>query len=77
MIIDQYYLSVKGSLDRASHDTGLSIDEILDMVGLFTKTSHRHGQPRGQVIFKINRRGEEVYENRHHFTNKKYWSSDD
>lgn len=77
MILEQYYLSIKGNLDRASQDTGLSVDEILDMVGIFTKQSSRAGQTRGQVIYKINRKGEYVYEIRHHFTNKKYWSSYD
>lgn len=77
MILDQYYLSDSNNIHRACDDTGLSQDEIIDMLGYFTKQSHRAGLLRGKIVFKINRQGVEVYEIRHHFNNKLYWSSND
>jgi hypothetical protein len=69
MITETFYLSDESNLERACEITGLAPDEIEDVVGRFTKTSHRYGSLRGEVVIFID--GKVVI--RHHFNKKKLW----
>lgn len=53
----------------ASKVTGLSLDELEHVAGRFTKTSHRAGQLRGELV--EDNKGRLII--RHHFTKKKLW----
>jgi hypothetical protein len=72
MIVESFYLSDEANIPKALDLTGLSMDELLEIVGRFNKNSSRAGQMRGEVV---------VYANgkiriRHHFNKKKLWESD-
>ncbi len=69
MIAESFYLSDEANLDKACELTGLAVDEIEGLVGRFTKTSHRAGSLRGEVLVFID--GKVVI--RHHFNKKKLW----
>lgn len=69
MIVDSYYLSQPGMLKKTTEITELSEDEIIYMVGKFTKRSHRAGKYRGEVLITVK---DEVII-RHHFTKKIIW----
>jgi len=71
-LLDQYYLSDPSNIDKAIEDTGLSLEEILGLVGRFSKTSSRHGQIRGQVLSYLDGK----VEIRTSFGSKKIWSSE-
>ena len=72
MIEQAFYLSDDSNLDLAEELTGLAIDEIEVIVGRFTKTSHRSGSLRGELIVYVD--GSTAI--RHHFNKKILWSSD-
>lgn len=69
MIEESFYLSDEANLEKACEVTGLAVDEIEGLVGRFTKTSHRHGSLRGEVLIFLD--GKVVI--RHHFTRKVLW----
>lgn len=69
MISESFYLSDESNLERACEITGMAPDEIEEVVGRFTKTSHRHGSLRGEVVVFVS--GKVVI--RHHFNKKKLW----
>jgi hypothetical protein len=69
MIVETFYLSDESNLERACEITGLAPDEIEQVVGRFTKTSHRCGALRGEVVVFIH--GKVAI--RHHFNKKKLW----
>lgn len=71
MIEEQFYLSEKGSLERALFLTDLSFDEIESLVGRFAKHSHRAGKLRGEVLVMVD--GQVII--RHHFNKKVLWRS--
>lgn len=71
MIIKSFYLSEPNNLDLAVDLTGLSEDEIVDVVGKFAKHSHRAGQVRGELIEFV----DGTVKLRHHFTKKILWRS--
>lgn len=70
-IIEQYYLSEGRNLERASYDTDLSEAEIEEIVGRFTKLSHRAGQLRGKVVLYTDK-----VKLMHHFTNEVYYEAE-
>lgn len=72
-IIESYYLSDPENACRASHELGLTEDELEQIVGRFTRQSHRHGALRGEVCERLN--GERFI--RHHFTKKIIWRAND
>jgi hypothetical protein len=49
VILQSYYLSEPGNLERAAQDTGLAADEIEALVGRFAKHSSRAGRLHGEV----------------------------
>jgi len=77
LAVEQYYLSNPLNIQRVLEDTELSLDELESMLGRFNANSHRHGQLRGKVVVHEDMYGDTVYQVRHHFTGKLYWSSND
>lgn len=72
MIEQTFYLSDEKNLELAEELTGLALDEIEAVVGRFTKTSHRDGSLRGELVVYVD--GSTAI--RHHFNKKVLWSSD-
>jgi hypothetical protein len=71
MIIKAFYLSEEDNIDKAIELTGLDQDEILELVGRFTKQSHRAGKVRGELI----ELADGTIKLRHHFTKKVIWEN--
>lgn len=69
MITYSLYLSDELNLDEAMELTGLSMDEIEQIVGRFKPHSQRAGQLRGEVIVT----SLDEVKIRHHFTKKVLW----
>lgn len=70
MLIDySFYLSVPENIDKAEALTGISLDEIEQIVGRFTNRSQWVNQLRGEVCVGFD--GEVLI--RHHFTKKVLW----
>jgi hypothetical protein len=69
MIDEKFYLSEKGSLEKAMFITDLSEDEIEVLVGRFGKNSQRAGKLRGEVLVMVD--GGVII--RHHFNKKVLW----
>ena len=63
------YLSTDNGL-KASRLTGLSLDEIEEIVGRFRKGHERAGQLKGELV--QNNKG--AYVIRHHFLKRKLWN---
>lgn len=70
MIIESFYLTQDGGVDRLSELTDLSLDEIEQLVGRFRKNHYRFaGKLKGEVLVKAC--GQVVV--RHHFSKKIIW----
>jgi len=69
MILDSFYLSEKGSLERLLDLTELESDEIESLVGRFRNHSQRAGKLRGEVLVH----SDNSISIRHHFTKKEVW----
>jgi hypothetical protein len=68
---EQFYLTESNALSRCSSLTGLAEDEIISLVGIFSKRSRWSGLPRGKIVVKIC--GE--VQIRKSFGNKLLWSN--
>jgi hypothetical protein len=68
---ESFYLSDPDNVPKALELTGLALDELEGIVGYFTKTSHRAGQMRGEVVC-----GWDGVLIRHHFTKKVLWRAE-
>jgi hypothetical protein len=69
IIIENYYLSEPGNLDRLLETTDLAKDEVEELVGRFATHSQRSGKLRGEVIiFADNTKAI-----RHHFRKNIIW----
>lgn len=71
IIIKSLYLSNPKNIQIVSRLTDISEDELVEMVGIFNKNSHRAGQVRGEFIELV----DGSYAIRHHFTKKILWRS--
>lgn len=69
MIVESFYLSDERLVGKALDMTGLALDELEGLVGRFTKTSHRSGSLRGELLLFVD--GKVVI--RHHFSKKQIW----
>lgn len=55
MILEEFYLSDPGNLEKACHLTGLDEGEVLEIVGgYFTKQSRWSGKPKGKITVSEN-----------------------
>ena len=69
--MNQFYLTESNAINRCSSLTGLAEDEIISIVGIFSKRSRWSGLPRGKLIIK--ECGE--LQIRKSFGNKLLWSN--
>lgn len=67
-----FYLSNDRGLDLVSEQTGLSPEEIVEIVGVFHKGHRLAGLPKGELVKGLD--GSVII--RHHFTKKTLWRSD-
>lgn len=72
MIVESFYLSDNSNIPKTLELTGLSMDELSEIVGRFAKNSWRSGKMRGEVVIYANGK----IRIRHHFNKKKLWESD-
>lgn len=74
MIVEQFYLSHPENLNRATQVTGLSKDEIEEIVkGYFDRHHYRFaGLLKGQVVIYSNGK----VKIKHHFLNKTHWQGE-
>lgn len=69
---ESYYLSEDIGLIRTQALTGLSFDEIVEVVGVFQHSHYRAGQVKGKCVTKAS--GETIL--LHHFTKALIWKGE-